>query len=139
MGLNRASIMGRFTRDPELRRTPNGIAVTTFTLAVEDDFEGADGTRKTHFIDVVAWRGTAEFVCGYFGKGRMAVADGKLQQRKWTDKDGNRRKAVEIVADSVYFADSRPAEGSNSVSESAATYSAPSFAEEVENDGDLPF
>lgn len=139
MGLNRASIMGRFTRDPELRRTPNGIAVTTFTLAVEDDFKGADGTRKTHFIDVVAWRGTAEFVCGYFGKGRMAVADGKLQQREWTDKDGNKRKAVEIVADSVYFADSRPAEGSNSVSESATTYSAPSFAEEVENDGDLPF
>lgn len=138
MGLNRASIMGRFTRDPELRRTPNGIAVTAFTLAVEDDFKGADGTRKTHFIDVVAWRGTAEFVCGYFGKGRMAVADGKLQQREWTDRDGNKRKAVEIVADSVYFADSRPSEGSNSISESVATYSAPSFAE-VEDDDDIPF
>lgn len=139
MGLNRATIMGRFTRDPELRRTPSGVAVTTFTLAVEDDFKGADGTRKTHFLDVVAWRGTAEFVCSYFGKGRMAVVDGKLQQREWTDKDGNKRKAVEIIADSVYFGDSRPAEGNNSVSESATTYSAPSFAEEVENDGDVPF
>lgn len=139
MGLNRVSIMGRFTRDPELRRTTSGVAVTTFTLAVEDDFKGADGTRKTHFFDVIAWRWTAEFVCGYFGKGRMAVADGKLQQREWTDRDGNKRKAVEVVADSVYFADSRPAEGSNSVSDSAATYSAPSFAEATETDGDLPF
>lgn len=138
MGLNRASIMGRFTRDPELRRTPNGIAVATFTLAVEDDFKGADGSRKTHFIDVVVWRGTAEFVCSYFGKGRMAVADGRLQQREWTDRDGNKRKAVELVADSVYFADSRPSDGSSGISESVATCSAPSFAE-VENDGDLPF
>lgn len=106
--LNHIVIMGRLTRDPELRRTSSGIAAASFTIAVDRDFAPKDGGEKeTDFIDCVAWRQTAEFVSKYFGKGRMAVVSGRLQIRGWTDKDGNKRKSAEIVADNVYFGDSK--------------------------------
>ena len=106
--LNHIVIMGRLTRDPELRRTGSGIAVASFSLAVDRDFGGrAGGERETDFIDCVAWRQTGEFVSKYFTKGRMAVVSGRLQIRSWTDKDGNKRRTAEVVADNVYFGDSR--------------------------------
>ena len=105
--LNKVSIMGRLVRDPELRRTQAGIAVTTMRIAVERDFKGQDGARQSDFFDVVAWRNTAEFVSRYFAKGRMIVVDGRLQTREWTDRDNNRRTSIEIVADNIYFGDSR--------------------------------
>ena len=106
--LNHIVIMGRLTRDPELRRTGSGIAVASFSLAVDRDFGGRDGgERETDFIDCVAWRHTGEFVSKYFTKGRMAVVSGRLQIRSWTDKEGNKRRTAEVVADNVYFGDSR--------------------------------
>ncbi len=106
--LNHITIMGRLTRDPELRRTGSGIAVASFTLAVDRDFAPKDGgERETDFIDCVAWRQTGEFVSKYFTKGRMAVVSGRLQIRSWNDKDGNKRRTAEIVADNVYFGDSK--------------------------------
>ena len=141
--LNKIFIMGRLTRDPELRRTQNGTAVTSFTLAVDRDFKNADGTKDTDFIDVVAWRNTAEFVSKYFGKGRMAVVEGRLQLRDWTDKDGNKRRNAEVLADNIYFGDSKK-EGDSSGGYKAAGKAvdvepeAGDFAE-VEDDGDLPF
>ncbi|MBQ9617524.1 MAG: single-stranded DNA-binding protein, partial [Oscillibacter sp.] len=105
--LNRVSIMGHLVRDPELRRTQSGIAVTTMSIAVDRDFKSQDGTKQTDFFDVVAWRGTAEFASRYFFKGRVMVVDGRLQTRKWTDRDGNKRTSVEIIADSIYFGDSK--------------------------------
>ena len=104
--LNCITIMGRLTRDPELRRTGSGIAVASFTVAVDRDF-AQDGKKETDFIDCVAWRQTGEFVSKYFSKGRMAVVDGRLQIRSWTDKDGNKRRSAEVVADNVYFGDSK--------------------------------
>ena len=111
--LNHITIMGRLTRDPELRRTGSGIAVASFTVAVDRDFGGRDGGEKeTDFIDCVAWRQTGEFVSKYFTKGRMIVVSGRLQIRSWTDKDGNKRRTAEVVADNCYFGDSkRDAEG----------------------------
>ena len=113
--LNHITIMGRLTRDPELRRTGSGIAVASFTVAVDRDFGGRDGGEKeTDFIDCVAWRQTGEFVSKYFTKGRMAVVSGRLQIRSWTDKDGNKRRTAEVVADNCYFGDSkRDNEGGN--------------------------
>ena len=106
--LNRIVIMGRLTRDPELRRTQTGTAVTSFSLAVDRDFKSREsGEKATDFIDVVAWRQTAEFVCQYFAKGRMAVVEGRLQIRDWKDKDGNNRRSAEVVADNIYFGDSK--------------------------------
>ena len=106
--LNHIVIMGRLTRDPELRRTGSGVAVASFTVAVDRDFGGRDGGEKeTDFIDCVAWRQTGEFVSKYFTKGRMAVVSGRLQIRSWTDKDGNKRRTAEVVADNVYFGDSK--------------------------------
>ena len=106
--LNHITIMGRLTRDPELRRTGSGVAVASFTLAVDRDFgKNENGERETDFIDCVAWRQTGEFVSKYFTKGRMAVVSGRLQIRGWTDKDGNKRRTAEVVADNVYFGDSR--------------------------------
>ncbi len=106
--LNHIVIMGRLARDPELRRTGSGIAVTSFTLAVDRDFAPKDGSeRETDWIDCVAWRQTGEFVSKYFTKGRMAVVSGRLQIRNWTDKDGNKRRTAEVVADNVYFGDSK--------------------------------
>lgn len=107
--LNSITIMGRLTRDPELRRTGTGIACTSASIAVDRDFGGKDKPKETDFFDVVAWRSTAEFFAKYFEKGKMVVISGKLQSRSWTDKDGNKRRAVEIVANEngIYFADSR--------------------------------
>ena len=158
--LNHITIMGRLTRDPELRRTGSGVAVASFTLAVDRDFGGRDGgERETDFIDCVAWRQTGEFVSKYFTKGRMAVVSGRLQIRGWTDKDGNKRRSAEVVADNVYFGDSRrdgegaPASfGGNSYGSYGAApaapayggYSAPSapasdFAMLDDDDAQLPF
>ncbi len=133
--LNHITIMGRLTRDPELRRTGSGIAVASFTVAVDRDFGGRDGGEKeTDFIDCVAWRQTGEFVSKYFTKGRMIVVSGRLQIRSWTDKDGNKRRTAEVVADNCYFGDSkRDSEGGSSYggntyggnSYGANTYSAP--------------
>ena len=112
--LNHITIMGRLTRDPELRRTGSGIAVASFTVAVDRDFGGRDGGEKeTDFIDCVAWRQTGEFVSKYFTKGRMIVVSGRLQIRSWTDKDGNKRRTAEVVADNCYFGDSKREEGSS--------------------------
>ena len=163
--LNRILLMGRLTRDPELRHTPSGAAVATFSLAVERDFKDRNsGERATDFIDIVAWRQTGEFVSRYFTKGRMAVVEGRLQMRDWTDKDGNKRRAAEVVADNVYFGDSkRDAEGAGSYNSgytggynaapagnyggyaapAPVGYGAPSgvdqFAELSDDDGELPF
>lgn len=106
--LNHIVLMGRLTRDPELRRTGNGTPVATFTIAVDRDYGGKDGTEKgVDFIDIVTWRNTAEFVSKYFSKGRMAVVAGRLQIRNWTDKEGNKRRNAEVIAESVYFGDSK--------------------------------
>jgi len=106
--LNHIVIMGRLARDPELRHTQAGVPVATFRLAVDRDFKDkTTGERATDWIDVVAWRGTGEFVSRYFAKGRMAVVDGRLQMREWTDKEGNKRTTAEVVADNVYFGDSK--------------------------------
>ncbi len=106
--LNHITIMGRLTRDPELRRTGTGIAVASFTVAVDRDFGGRDGgERETDFIDCVAWRSTGEFVSKYFTKGSMIVVSGRLQIRSWTDKEGNKRRTAEVVADNCYFGESK--------------------------------
>lgn len=113
--LNHVVIMGRLTRDPELRRTGSGVAVTSFTVAVDRDFGNKDsGEKETDFIDCVAWRQTGEFVSKYFTKGRMAVVPGRLQIRSWTDKDGNKRRTAEVIADNVYFGDSKKEESAPS-------------------------
>ena len=159
--LNHITIMGRLTRDPELRRTGSGVAVASFTVAVDRDFGGRDGGEKeTDFIDCVAWRQTGEFVSKYFTKGRMIVVSGRLQIRSWTDKDGNKRRTAEVVADNVYFGESRRsnegnssyggnAYGGNSYAAPAAPaygggYSAPAapasdFAMLSDDDAQLPF
>ena len=137
--LNHITIMGRFTRDPELRRTGSGIPVASFTLAVDRDQKPKDGERETDFIDCVAWRNTAEFVSKYFTKGRMAVASGRLQIRSYTDKEGNKRRVAEVVAENVYFADSKKEEsngnayggytGPNDYNPTGGGYSAPAYPE----------
>lgn len=104
--LNYIAIQGRFVRDPEMRVTPSGVPVATFCLAVDRDRKNGD-ERETDFIDCVAWRGAAEFVSKYFSKGRLAVVTGRLQIRSWTDKEGNKRRAAEVVADSIYFSDTK--------------------------------
>ena len=112
--LNHITIMGRLTRDPELRRTGSGVAVASFTVAVDRDFGGRDGGEKeTDFIDCVAWRQTGEFVSKYFTKGSMIVVSGRLQIRNWNDKDGNKRRSAEVVADNVYFGESKRSNESN--------------------------
>ena len=147
--LNHIIVMGRLTRDPELRRTGSGVAVASFTVAVDRDFSPKDGgERETDFIDCVAWRQTGEFVSKYFTKGRMAVVSGRLQIRSWTDKDGNKRRTAEIVADNVYFGDSKRDGDSGSAYGASAGfggYSAPSqssasdFAMLDDDDAQLPF
>lgn len=131
MSLNRISVMGRIGKDLELRRTQSGKAVTSFPIAVDRDGKDAG----TDWFDVVAWERTAEFAAQYCAKGRKVVVDGRLQARDWTDKDGNKRRAVEIIANSVYFADSKPQDSS----ESNALYSTAGGMIEVEDDGNLPF
>ena len=157
--LNHITIMGRLTRDPELRRTGSGIAVASFTVAVDRDFGGRDGgERETDFIDCVAWRQTGEFVSKYFTKGSMIVVSGRLQIRGWTDKDGNKRRTAEVVADNVYFGESkRNSDGGNTYggntyggnsynapAPSYGGYSAPAapasdFAMLDDDDAQLPF
>ena len=162
--LNHIVIMGRLARDPELRHTQTGTPVASFTLAVDRDFKDKNtGERATDWIDVVAWRGTGEFVSRYLAKGRLAVVEGRLQMREWTDKEGNRRTTAEVVADNVYFADSRrdgdggdrggsygaPGYGGSygnsrpAAPAAPADYGIPSgddqFAELADDDGDLPF
>ena len=105
--LNRIVLMGRLTRDPELRRTQSGTAVVSFSIACDRDYAAQGAERETDFIDIVAWRGTAEFVEKYFSKGRMIVVGGRLQIRNWQDKEGNKRRSAEVVADNVYFGDSK--------------------------------
>ena len=143
--LNHIVIMGRLTRDPELRRTGSGVAVASFTLAVDRDFAGKDGEKETDFIDCVAWRGTGEFVSRNFAKGQMACVAGRLQLRGWTDKDGNKRINAEVVADSVYFADSKKAaENASSGATAAGNAQQPAapfdgFVMVDYDDGNLPF
>lgn len=131
--LNRIVLMGRLVKDPELRRTGSGTAVTSVTLAVDRDFKEQDGTRKADFIDVVAWKGTAEMLAKYFTKGRMIVMDGRLQIRDWTDKDGNKHRTAEIVANNVYFGDAKRDDSAPAQSEPQGGFS------EIADDGDLPF
>lgn len=138
--LNHITIMGRLTRDPELRRTGSGLAVASFTLAVDRDFAPKDGSeRETDFIDCVAWRQTGEFVSRYFAKGRMAVVSGRLQIRPWTDKEGNKRRSAEVVADSVYFGDSRREDQGSDGSYTAPAVPASDFAMLEDDDTQLPF
>ncbi|MCI9156381.1 MAG: single-stranded DNA-binding protein [Lawsonibacter sp.] len=160
--LNKIFIMGRLTRDPELRRTQTGTPVASFSLAVDRDYKDkSTGERATDFIDVVAWRQTAEFVTRYFTKGRMAVVEGRLQIRDWTDKEGGKRRSAEVIADNIYFGDSkRDGDGGGSYStgyRQGGGYSAPAapadplgsygappadgdqFSELSTDDGDLPF
>ena len=154
--LNHIVLMGRLTRDPELRYTGSNVPVASFRIAVDRDFgRGENGERQTDFIDVVAWRATAEFVAKYFAKGRMAVVEGRLQMRDWTDRDGNKRRSAEVVADNIYFGDSRrdgadrgesfgggysaPAYGAPSGGYSAPVGGTSDFAEIDEEDGELPF
>ena len=158
--LNHIVLMGRLTRDPELRRTQSGIAVASFSLAVDRDYKPEGGKRETDFIDIVAWRSTAEFVSKYFTKGRMAVVSGRLQIRGWTDNNGNKRRSAEVVTDNIYFGDSKkdgassggsysgsysdsdapPAYGGYSAQSSAPSAQAAQNYELLEeDDGDLPF
>lgn len=137
--LNHIVLMGRLTRDPELRRTGSGTAVTSFTLAVDQDFKGQDGEKGVDFIDIVAWRNTAEYVAKYFSKGRRAVVSGRLSIRNFTDKDGNKRKAAEVVADNVYFGDSKKDDsGQNYAPQTAPSYSGYSTYED-DDEGELPY
>ena len=140
--LNKIIVMGRLTRNPELRRTNSDTAVASFTLAVDRDRKNQNGEKETDFIDVVAWRGTAEFVSKYFTKGKMAVVDGRLQIRDWTDKDGNKRKVAEIVADNVYFAESKKAEfGDSNLGFGAIPHfdGDQQFSDLNDDDGEIPF
>ena len=119
--LNHITIGGRLTRDPELRRTGSGTAVTRFSIACDRDFANKEsGERETDFVDIVAWRNTAEYVSKYFSKGRMAIISGRLQIRDWTDKEGNKRSAAEVLAESVYFGDSKKADQNGTESASGA-------------------
>ena len=141
--LNKIILMGRLTRDPELRRTQGGTAVTSFSLAVDRDFKSQGGEKETDFIDVVAWRNTAEFVSKYFTKGRMAVVEGRLQIRDWTDKDNQKRRSAEVIAENVYFGDSK-SDGQQSKPKAAGAPvnvypESGDFAEIGEEDGELPF
>jgi len=147
--MNHIVIMGRLTRDPELRHIPNGAAVASFTLAVDRGFTPKDGSDKqTDFIDIVAWRNTAEFVSKYFVKGQMAAVTGRLQIRDWTDKDGNKRRSAEVIADNIYFTESKksreasfgPVDTRDDYSAGFSTPVASSeFSELDMDDGDLPF
>ena len=156
--LNHIVVMGRLTRDPELRHTQAGTAVASFTVAVDRDYKSKEtGERETDFIDCIAWRSTGEFVSKYFAKGRMAVVEGRLQIRDWTDREGGKRRSAEVVADNVYFGDSKRDSGGEYGGSSYGAlpaYGAPAssgrapaagfgggsdFAEIGEEDGELPF
>ena len=151
--LNRVILMGRLTADPELKQTPNGISVVSFSLAVDRNFAGKGAERQTDFINCVAWRQTAEFISRYFGKGRMMAVEGSLQVRNYVDKNENKRQAVEVVVDQAYFADSKNAAPSSSPAPSYQN-AAPAYApaapvafnagsvedfQEIDDEDDLPF
>ena len=150
--LNKVILMGRLTKDPELRSTPSGVLVATFSLAVESDYKGPNGEKTTDFFDVIAWRKTAEFIHSYFGKGRMMVVEGRLRAETWEDNNtGKMRKNIKVVADSVYFGDSKREENTAPGATYQTPYSAPapvpqnSFAQQgftevtgIEDD-DFPF
>lgn len=155
---NRAILVGRLTADPELKQTPNGISVTSFTIAVNRSYTSKGGERQTDFLDVVAWRSTAEFICRYFSKGRAILVEGAIQTRTFVDKQGQNRRAWEIVADNAHFVESKNAsQGAAPLSYSdemapppampaAATAPAPAYSSgsvddfaELDDDGDLPF
>ena len=114
--LNHIVVMGRLTRDPELRKTASGVSVASFSVAVDRDFSQQDGKKETDFLDFVAWRNTAEFAANYFAKGRMAVVSGRLQIRNWEDKEGNKRRTAEILAENIYFGDSKKEDDGGSAS-----------------------
>lgn len=146
--LNKIFLMGRLTKDPELRRTQSGTAVASFSIAVDRDHGKKGEDKETDFIDIVAWRNTAEFVSKYFSKGRMAVVEGRLQIRQWTDKEGNNRRSAEVVADNIYFGDSKKPDSSSSGGESATGYGGEGYGYSGdggfddlgdENRGGLPF
>ena len=147
--MNQIVLMGRLTRDPELRHTQTGTAVASFSLAVDRGYASKDsGERQTDFIDIVAWRQTAEFVSKYFTKGQMAAVTGRLQIRDWNDKDGNKRRSAEVVADNVYFTESKKSREASGTyaepkSDFSSGYTSPvatsDFAELDDDDGDLPF
>lgn len=136
MSMNRVCLMGRIGRELELKKTNSGVSVVSFPLAV--DRNGKDA--GTDWIDIVAWRGTAEGLCSYADKGRMIGVEGRLQMRDWTDKNGNNRRSYEVQADSVYFADNRRSEGNDTAAPQYAVESAAGgFSEVSEDDGELPF
>ena len=147
--MNQIVLMGRLTRDPELRHTQTGTAVASFSLAVDRGYASKDGgERQTDFIDIVAWRQTAEFVSKYFTKGQMAAVTGRLQIRDWNDKEGNKRRSAEVVADNVYFTESKKSREASGTytepkSDFSSGYTSPvatsDFAELDDDDGDLPF
>ena len=138
--LNHITIMGRCTAAPELRRTGSGIAVASFTVAVDRDFGGRDGgERETDFIECVAWRQTGEFVAKHFTKGSMIVVSGRLQIRSWTDKDGNKRKAAEVVADNCYFGEAKKADTAAPSAAQPAAQPAAQFTMLDDDDAALPF
>lgn len=134
--LNHITVQGRICNDIELRRTQSGTAVASFTLAVDRDFKN-NGEKETDFIEVVAWRGTAEFVHKYFGKGKMVIVSGRLQTRNWTDKDGTKRKTAEVVAENIYFCDSKKDSGNTAPNFGNAPTS--DFAMLEGEDSELPF
>lgn len=142
--LNRIILMGRLTHDPELRRTQSDTPVCSFSLAVDRDYK-RDGEKETDFIDIVAWRSTADFVSKYFTKGRMAVVEGRLQIRDWTDKEGGKRRSAEVIADNVYFGDSKPKDSGSDVpaydGEPGTGFGAPpsGFTPDFGDDGEMPF
>ena len=148
--LNKIILQGRATRDAELRRTGSGTAVSSFSLAVDRNFKSQSGEKEVDFIDIVLWKNTAEFAAKYVIKGRMVIVEGRLQIRDWTDKDGNKRRSAEVVADNVYFGDSKrddaPAYNAPAYGGTAGSSGAPQpvdthadFAEIGEEDGELPF
>lgn len=150
--LNRVILMGRLTADPEHKQTPNGVSVTSFSIAVDRNFSDKDGNKGTDFINIVAWRATADFICKYFTKGRMIAVDGSIQTRNYEDKSGNKRTAFEVVADQVYFGDSKPPEGGSRPAsnfptpppafaepQKGSSFSVGDFEEIDADDSDLPF
>lgn len=146
--LNKIFLQGRLVADPELRHTQSGLPVASFRIAVDRDYKNQNGEKETDFINIVAWRGTAEFVCRYFTKGRMMIVEGRLQIREYTDQNGNRRYATEVVANNVYFGDSKRSDdagtrnagqsGYNDYSQPAG-YESGGFDELTDDDDELPF
>lgn len=137
--LNKVVVIGRLTKDPELKKTQSGVSVISFSIANEDDFKNKDGEKEVDFLDVVAWRGTAEMVAKYCTKGRLVAACGRLKTRTWQDKDGNNRKVVEIRADEVYFLGDNKRNDAEAQSAPAPTYVPTDFEELAEDDCQLPF